>query len=229
MRLDRSDGPRRIFKVTTQVAADAGPVGAKRMLDFAPLFDAVTTMDTVTLVRSAIRGLLKTSDATLEAELRTVLSGADDYGAAGKPACDWDDEQARAALIDRFATDGVALLDVLEGRQLPAAVAQAVELLATAIGQSLERDDGGTFRIVRGVATDRVISTVDPDARHGRKSTAGRFYGYNGHAAIDPDSEIITRRGRGPGQRPRRADDRPPDRRPRPRRRRKRRHRRRRR
>jgi hypothetical protein len=51
---------------------------------------------------------------------------------------------------------------------------------------------------VRGVAADRVISTVDPDARHGRKSTSGKFDGYKGHVAIDPDSEIITDAAAGP-------------------------------
>jgi hypothetical protein len=106
MRLESSDDPRRIFKVTTQVAAEAGLVGVKRVLDSAPLFDAVATMDTVTLIRSAIRGLLKTADAQLESELRAVLAGEDDYRAAGKPACDWDDADARAALIDRLAGGG---------------------------------------------------------------------------------------------------------------------------
>lgn len=192
MRLEASDDPRRIFKVTTQVAAEAGLVGVKRVLDSAPLFDAVATMDTVTLVRSAIRGLLKTADATLESELRGVLSGADDYAGAGKPACDWADADARAAVIDRLACDGVALLDRLEGRQLDPSVSQAAELVATVIGQDLEQDEQGRFRIVRGVAAGRVISTVDPDARHGRKSTSGKFDGYKGHAAINPDSEIIT-------------------------------------
>jgi hypothetical protein len=32
--------------------------------------------------------------------------------------------------------------------------------------------DDGTFRIVRGVAPDRVISTVDPQARHGHKTAS---------------------------------------------------------
>ncbi len=193
MRLEASDDPRRIFRRTTQIAAECGLVGVKRVLDSAPLFDAVATMDTVTLVRSAIRGLLRAADAELEAELRGVLSGTDDYAAAGKPACDWDDADARAQLIDRLATDGWALLQQLEGRQLTGEVDQAAELLACVIGQDLQRDqDDGTWRIVRGVASDRVISTVDPDARHGRKSTAGKFDGYKGHIAIDPDTEIIT-------------------------------------
>jgi transposase len=198
MRLEASDDPRRIFTATTKVAAEAGLVGVKRVLDSAPLFDAVATMDTVTLIRSAIRGLLKAADATLESELRGLLSGADDYRAAGKPACDWDDAAARTELIDRLARDGLALLAALEGRLLPAPVTDAAELVATVIGQDLEADESGTFRIVRGVAADRVISTVDPDARHGRKSTSGKFDGYKGHVAIDPDSEIITDAAAGP-------------------------------
>ena len=48
------------------------------------------------------------------------------------------------------------------------------------------------FRIVRGVAADRVISTLDPDARHGRKTQSKGCDGYKGHIAEDPDSEIIT-------------------------------------
>ncbi len=50
----------------------------------------------------------------------------------------------------------------------------------------------GRFRIVKGVARDRVISTVDPDARHGHKTAARGFDGYKGHIALDPDSELIT-------------------------------------
>jgi hypothetical protein len=198
MRLDASDDPRRIFKVTTQVAAEAGLVGVKRVLDSAPLFDAVATMDTVTLIRSAIRGLLKAADAQLESELRGVLCGVDDYRAAGKPACDWNDADARTQVVDRLAVDGLALLGELEGRELPGAVVEAGALVATVIGQDLEQTDDGTFRIARRVACDRVISTVDPEARHGRKSTSGKFDGYKGHIAIDPDSEIITDTAVGP-------------------------------
>ena len=60
------------------------------------------------------------------------------------------------------------------------------------LGQDLEQTDDGGFRIARRVAADRVISTVDPEARHGHKTAARGFDGYKGHIAIDPDSEIIT-------------------------------------
>jgi hypothetical protein len=49
-----------------------------------------------------------------------------------------------------------------------------------------------TWRIARRVAKDRVISTVDSEARHGHKTNHRGFDGYKAHAAMDPDSEIIT-------------------------------------
>jgi hypothetical protein len=191
-RLRASGDPERIQRVTKEVAAEAGLMGLKRALDSAPLFDAVATQDTVTLVRSAIRGLLGACDGELAADVRAVLARDDDYQAAGKPVCDWDDAEAREQLVDALARDGHAALGVLEGRELTDGVAQAAELLATVIGQDIETRDDGTFAIARRVAPDRVISTEDPEARHGRKTSARRFDGYKGHVAVDPDSEIIT-------------------------------------
>ncbi|WP_280267960.1 transposase [Nocardia wallacei] len=57
-RLARSDRPDRIFDAVLEMAREAGLVGRKRVLDSTPLYDAVATMDTITLLRSAIRGLL---------------------------------------------------------------------------------------------------------------------------------------------------------------------------
>ncbi len=191
-RLRRSERPDRIFEAVLDVAEEAGLVGRKRVLDSTALYDAVATQDTVTLVRSAIRVLLKASDSTLKTEIRSVLKRDDDYIKAGKPVCDWDDKAEREALVDALARDGLAALSLLEGRDIPQRVLQATKLLATVIGQDLEETTDGRFRIARGVARDRVISTVDPEARHGHKTSARSFDGYKGHIAIDPDSEIIT-------------------------------------
>jgi hypothetical protein len=84
------------------------------------------------------------------------------------------------------------MLAVLAGRELTEPVGQAVRLLATVLGQDLTEGEDGVVRIARKVAKDRVISTVDPDARHGHKTSARGFDGYKGHIAIDPDTEIIT-------------------------------------
>ena len=78
-------------------------MGVRRVLDSAPLEDAVTTQDTVTMVRGAIRGLLG-----LPTELKTRCErgwAATMTAAPGKPACDWTDHQAREALVDALVRD----------------------------------------------------------------------------------------------------------------------------
>ena len=191
-RLRGSKRPDWIFEVGLEAACVAGLVGRRRVLDSTPLYDAVATMDTVTLIRSALRGLLVVAEGELAAELRAVLSSGDGYVLTGKPQIDWDDRAAREELIDSRARDGLAVLALLDGRELADTVTQAAALLATVLGQDLETGSEGVFRIARRVAKDRVISTVDPDTRHGHKTSARGFDGYQGHAAVDPDSEIIT-------------------------------------
>jgi hypothetical protein len=183
-----------VFTVALAAAAQAGLVGRRRVLDSTPLYDAVATMDTITLIRSAIRGLLAAADDGLEVNLRALLTSGDDYRSQGKPAIDWDDRAAQADLIDSRAGDGDALLGWLEGRRVSETVYDAAQLLATILGQDLETgdDDGHRFRIARRVAADRIISTVDPHARHGHKTNHRGYDGFKAHIAIDPDSEIIT-------------------------------------
>src|SRR5664280_66932 len=191
-RLASSERPGRIFEAVVEVGREAGLVGRKRVLDSTSLYDAVATMDTVTLIRSAIRGLLGACDRVLEAQLRGLLARDDDYATAGKPVCDYEDRQAREELIDALAKDARALLGALDGRELPDGVKQAGALLAAVVGQDLDEGADGVFRIARRVAKDRIISTVNPDARHGHKTSARGFDGYKGHVAVDPDSELIT-------------------------------------
>ena len=198
-RLRGSERPDRVFEIALEAAKAAGLVGKKRVLDSTPLYDAVATMDTITLIRSAIRNLLKVADRTLPAELRAGISSGDEYASAAKPAIDWDDREAQAQLIDSRAKDGYACLVLLEGRELDPAVREAATLLATVLGQDLEMTEDGTFSIARRVAPDRVISVVDPETRHGHKTSAHSFDGFKGHAALDPDSEIITATAVSPG------------------------------
>ncbi len=191
-RLRASEEPNRIFRIVLDVAKKAGMVGRRRVMDSTPLYNAVATQDTVTMIRASIRGLLRVADKSLATGVRSVLKRDDDYVGAGKPACDWDDKPAREALVDALARDAHAVLGYLDGRELQKDVQEAAKLVATVVGQDLEQTADGTFRIARKVAKDRVISTVDPEARHGHKTSARGFDGYKGHIAIDPDSEMIT-------------------------------------
>ena len=124
--------------------------------------------------------------------MRAALTRDDDYATLGKPPCDWDDPKAREALVDALVRDAQAALDALDGHELDGPLAQAAELLALVAGQDVEAGEDGVFRIARRVARDRLISTVDVEARHGHKSRARTFDGYKTHLNVDPDDELIT-------------------------------------
>lgn len=195
-RLRASDRPRRLFDDVTAAARAAGLLrGRRRVLDSTPLFDAVATQDTVIQLRAVIRTLLGVAAReapVLAVAVRAALTRDDDYASLGKPPCDWDDRAAREALVDALVRDAHAALSVLDGRELSQACAQAAELLALVAGQDVEQGEDRVFRIARKVARDRVISTVDVEARHGHKSRARTFDGYKSHLGVDPDDELIT-------------------------------------
>ncbi|HEY5273896.1 MAG TPA: IS1182 family transposase, partial [Acidimicrobiales bacterium] len=194
-RLRASEHPRRLFEDTKVIAKATGALGQRaRVLDSTPIFDAVATEDTVTQLRAVIRKLLVVLDQTadpLAAEVRAALLRDDEYATPGKPPCDWDDRGAREALVDALVKDAVAVLDVCNDHELEGATKAAAELVALVAGQDVAEGDDGVFRIVRGVAKDRVISTVDVEARHGHKSKNRHFDGFKAHISIDPDSELI--------------------------------------
>jgi hypothetical protein len=194
-RLRASARPRRLFEDTKVVAKATGAMRNRaRVLDSTPVFDAVATQDTVTQLRAAIRKVLAGLDraaSPLAAQARAALRRDDEYASPGKPPCDWDDPAAREALVDELVTDALAALGALDGQPLPLPVIEAAELLALVAGQDVEQGEDGVFRIARKVAADRVISTVDTQARHGHKSRNRRFDGYKAHLSVDPDSELI--------------------------------------
>lgn len=181
-RLRASERPKRLLEDTVALAKATGLVKTKvRVIDSTPLYDAVATQDTVTQLRAAIRKTLRmadSSDPALAAKVRSVLRRDDAYATPGKPPCDWDDPEAREALVDALVRDSLAALGALEGAALKGGLAEAVSLLALVAGQDVDQGDDGIFRIARRVAKDRVISTVYTEARHGHKTRNRRFDGY---------------------------------------------------
>jgi hypothetical protein len=195
-RLRASDRPRRLFDDVNTTARAAGLLrGRRRVLDSTPLFDAVATQDTVIQLRAVIRKVLSAADRAdpvLAGAVRTALQRDDDYATLGKPPCDWDDPAAREALVDALVRDAQAALAALDGHELDGPLAEAAKLLGLVAGQDVEAGEDGVFRIARRVARDRLISTVDVEARHGHKSRARTFDGYKSHLSVDPDEELIT-------------------------------------
>ena len=190
-RLRASDRPKRFLDDTKVVAREAGAMRVRvRVLDSTPIYDSVSTQDTVTQLRAAIRKLLAGLAGTeFGARARAVLRRDDDYAGPGKPPCDWDDPAAREALVDALVRDALGVLAVVDGQPLPVKAVGAAQTLATVAGQDVVEGADGVFRIARNVAKDRIISTVDTQARHGHKSRNRRFDGYKAHLSVDPDSD----------------------------------------
>ncbi len=189
-RLRRSEAPERIFDAVRQVVAETGVLAkrTRRALDSTLLDDAVATQDTVTQLTSVIRRVRRQVPASADVDV-----AAHDYDAGGKPVCAWDDPDARNDLVTALVNDALAILDRLDGVDLDDDQAQLVGLLALVAGQDVEPGDtDGTWRIAQRTAPDRVISTVDPEARHMHKSRSTYRDGYKAHVAVEPDTGIIT-------------------------------------
>jgi IS5 family transposase len=196
-RLARSDRPHRISEAVAKVIAQTGVLKGRRRraVDSTILADAVATQDTITQLIAAIRRAGRVVPGAA-GQIAAVCTGHD-YSCAGKPQIDWDDPQAKDTLVSALVNDANALLAVLKDRELDEQGACAVGLLALTAGQDVEPAQGsdgtdGRWRIARKVAEDRVISTVDPDARHTRKPPENRRDGYRAHVAACPETGIIT-------------------------------------
>lgn len=196
-RLAASDAPDRIFEAVKAVVAQTGVLRGRtrRALDSTVLDDAVATQDTVTQLIGAIRRVGR--EVAGASEVIDAQCTAHDYTDPGKPAIAWDDAVARARLVDGLVSDAHRLLGYLPDQELGPRAAEAVALLALIAGQDVEPVDGsdgtdGHWRIAQKVAGDRVISTVDPQARHVHKTVTRRQDGYKAHIAVEPDTGIIT-------------------------------------
>jgi IS5 family transposase len=189
-RIRASSRPRRIFEAVRQVVEATGVLAGRdrRVLDSTILEDAVATQDTVTQLVAAIRRVRR-----LVPVARGVELAAHDYDRPGKPACAWDDPQATQALVSGLVNDALAVLETVADAGLEAEQAEAVALLALVAGQDVEPGQRpGSWRIARKVAKDRVVSTVDPQARHARKTSAQRRDGYKAHIAAEPETGLVT-------------------------------------
>jgi Transposase DDE domain/Transposase domain (DUF772) len=195
-RLAASERPNRIFDAVREVVAATGALSGKtrRALDSTVLEDAVATQDTVTQLIAAIRRVGREVPGAVEV-IAAQCTGHD-YADPGKPQIAWDDEQARAALVDALVSDAHRLLGYLPEQQLEPRAAEAVALLALVAGQDVEPAAGsdgtdGRWQIARRVAVDRVISVVDPEARHAHKSRQRGIDGFTAHIEGEPDTGLI--------------------------------------
>src|SRR5215467_304372 len=196
-RLHGSQDPNRLFTKVAQVVAATGVLVGKhrRALDSVVLDDAVATQDTVTQLIAAVRRVIREVPGAAEVAGRCCT--AHDYADPGKPKIAWDDEEARAALVSGLVTDALNLLEQLPKQRLAERAANAVGLLALVAGQDVEPAEGsdgsdGRWRIATRTAKNRVVSTVDPDARHIHKNRTRHQDGFKGHVSFEPETGLFT-------------------------------------
>ena len=198
-RIAASDRPDRVSGAVAEVITQTGILRGRRRrcVDSTVFDDAVATQDTVTQLVAAIRKAARVVPGAGEVIAAVCTL---DYGRPGKPAIDWDDPAAKQQLVSDLVNDALAVLAELAGDGAPerdAAAADALGLLALVAGQDVEPADGsdgtdGRWRIARKVAPDRVISTVDTQARHTRKCKSKLRDGFRGHVAAGPETGLVT-------------------------------------
>jgi hypothetical protein len=194
--LDKKEG--RALEATLRLAEELGMLdgAAEQIIDSTPMLGVAATQDTVRLVRHGVRKLVdavKTADRDAGERLDDGLEF--DYQRPGeKPDCRWREKAERERMLTRVAQDAERALKAVEraeGLLDDDGVKAAHDLLRELIGQDFDIDQDGVPRLHRGTRGDRIISTVDPEMRHGRKSSQQRFDGYKLHAAATNSSEPL--------------------------------------
>jgi hypothetical protein len=176
----------RTLAVAEELGMLDGPV--EQIIDSTPMLGAAATQDTVRLVRHGVRKLLDAVAAVDKQAAGQLDRGLEfDYAKPSeKPDCRWREKAERERMLTSVAQDAERALQAVEsadGLLDDEAVTAAHELLRELIGQDFDIDDGGIPRLHRGTRPARVISTVDSEMRHGRKSSQQRFDGYKLSAA----------------------------------------------
>jgi transposase len=187
-RLLVNDADERVLKATMERAVEAGlfPKKVLAIVDSTGVMGAAAVADTYTLLRQAIAKLGSAGGDRLTKKLRRAVNRL----CVNKARIDWGDASVRRThlgeLVELAKTLLVATADDED-------LAEARDLLVRIVDQDIDEApaDGGGPGIRQGVARDRVVSVVDPDMRHGRKSASQRVDGYKSHLITDHDSELV--------------------------------------
>jgi hypothetical protein len=170
---------------TLRLAGELGMLDGtvEQIIDSTPMLSAAATQDTVRLVRHGV-GKLLNAVAALDEQAADELDRAlafDYQKPSDKPDCAWRIKAERERMLTRVAQDALRALGAVgqaEGLLADEAVTDAHRLLEELVGQDFDLDEDNIPRLHRGTRSGRIVSTVDTEMRHGRKSSQTRFDGY---------------------------------------------------
>ncbi|MEZ4240435.1 MAG: transposase [Myxococcota bacterium] len=188
-----------LFRLSLTLPKDAG------LIDDAELQVADSTntdcrgaiCDTYNLIARGIGGVVREVARCKGQKAETLAKtwGLTQYlGRSIKSAVtiDWSDEAERNALLTKEVRDADRLPRLVRRIKLDAAAEEALEFLAKVAHQDVAQLPDGTYKIVRGTASGRIVSSQDPEARHGRKSESQPITGFKTHALATATSLFVT-------------------------------------
>ena len=204
-----NEGAEQVLEQGVQACRQAGLLRKKKLtaaIDSTPILGRGAVKDTYNLVSDGIREVVEQACRLTGWECAQVVEAeglSRHYAASFKGAVeiDWSDAQARRALVGQLVADARVALQVA-GRALQGYAKEAPEtqelrtaqqLLQDLLAQDIdeEPEDGGDPQIRRGTAQDRIVSTTDPEMRHGRKSNTQRFDGHKATVVVDTDDQVV--------------------------------------
>jgi transposase len=186
------------FDRLIQVGREAGFIPDKVTLltDTTWVKGAGAVQDTYTLIRKAIRKLLKQLGYALPGKRHGLADEARKLIATyldtdRKANIDWADRKQRAGQLKVLVQDAEAALELALEHSDEAEVRATNWLLTKILGDDLDKDEHGDPQIAEGTAPERIISISEPEMRHGRKSAAQRFDGFKVATSTEAESELI--------------------------------------
>lgn len=211
------DEYQRLFQASIDACRKSGLLKRKKLeiaLDTTPIFGRGAVKDTFNLVSDQIRKVVQEIVGLKDYDLDTLVG---DHGLGrhfgtsfkGELELDWDDAEQKRALVGQLVADAKVALELakeaLRGFKKTAEATQelrkARDLLSDLLLQDIDEDpsDGGGPGIRKGTSRERVVSTTDPEMRHGRKSQSKTFDGYKAAVAVETASGVIVATDAHPG------------------------------
>jgi hypothetical protein len=188
-----------------RLCLEAGVVGddAVWAMDSTPLWCYGAVLDTVRQLGDGLRMLgrewARATGTTLGAlakqwELSLLVAKS----TKGALRIDWRDPEARKRAVEGLARKVLKVVarvrqqvETVRPNKRKGILRRCRNLLRV-IHDDFETDEAGRLVVARRVASDRLVSLTDPQARHGRKSKSQGFNGFKIHLLGDVVSGLIT-------------------------------------
>ena len=198
-----------LFEKSVEACRRAGLLKRRKLevaVDTTPVLGRGAVKDTFNLISDQIRALAQAVCELKDLEEATVVAEhglGRHFGASfkGSVELDWTDTEARRALIGQLVADArvalalgrAALRGFAKASERARPVREACALLADLLQQDIDEtpQDGGGPTIRRGTSKDRIVSTTDPEMRHGHKSHSQGFEGYKASIVAETGHGVI--------------------------------------